>query len=187
MSFPSHYLITPNAENSSAFLAAVERALQAGTCLLQLKGKGLDEQSYTALARAVIPLAHAHECRVLLSGDPQRVQTLGADGLHLDSKGLSAATHRPLPEEYLLAVSGHDLDALKQGEALGADFAVLSPVHYTKAHPDIEPLGWEGFAGIVSQLSLPVYALGGVSADDEPHAIAAGSQGIAGHKGYWPA
>ncbi|WP_303903024.1 hypothetical protein [Thiohalomonas denitrificans] len=41
------------------------------------------------------------------------------------------------PEPYLLVISGHTLKALRKGEALGASFAVLSPIKYTKAHPDI--------------------------------------------------
>jgi thiamine-phosphate diphosphorylase len=185
MSLPSHYLITPSPEDEDAFLAALERSLQAGARLMQLKGKGMEPQAYAALARKVIAMAHAHDCRVLLTGDPALVERLGADGLHLDSKALKGATTRPLPDGYLVAVSGHHLAALRRGEAIGASLAVLSPVNYTKAHPDIEPLGWEGFAEIVSQLRMPVYALGGVSAEDEAAAIAAGGQGVAGNKGYW--
>lgn len=185
MDLPSHYLITPKPEEEAAFLAALKRSLQAGTRLLQLRGKGLDDAAYEALAEKAIPLAHGYECRVLLTGDPGRVKRLDADGLHLDSKALKATDQRPLPKGYLLAVSGHSGEALQQGEALGADFGVLSPIRYTKAHPDIEPLGWDGLAAVVSQLAIPVYALGGVSAEDEAEAVQAGAQGIAGNKGYW--
>jgi thiamine-phosphate diphosphorylase len=187
MDFPTHYLITPNPEDEAEFLAALERSLQHGISLLQFKAKSLDAVAYAALAQQVVKLCHDYHCKVLLTGDPLLVQKIGADGLHLDSKALNDADSRPLNDEYLLAVSGHDLMALKHGEAIGANFAVLSPVKYTKAHPDIEPLGWEIFGAIASQLSMPVYALGGVSAEDESAAIAAGGQGIAGNKGYWKA
>ena len=187
MSLPTHYLITPTVDTEEKFLATLEHSLEAGTRLLQFKGKGMDHKAYAKLASRVIALSHHHGCKVLLTGDPARVKELGADGLHLDSKALNLATSRPLPDNYLIAVSGHDLQALKRGEEIGASLAVLSPVNYTSAHPDIEPLGWEGFAYIVSQLSMPVYALGGVSAEDENAAISAGGQGIAGNKGYWKA
>jgi len=187
MELPPHYLITPTPEDEATFLAALERSLQAGTRLLQLRGKGLEESAYEALAAKVIPLAHGYDCRVLLTGDPDRVERLGADGLHLDSKALQGAEGRPVPEGYLLAVSGHSLEALQQGEALGADLGVLSPIRYTKAHPDIEPLGWDGLGEAAAKLSIPVYALGGVSADDEAAAREAGARGVAGNKGYWKA
>lgn len=187
MPLPTSYLITPNPDNETDFLAALERSLQAGVRLMQLKGKGLDVVAYEALATKVIEMAHGYGCKVLLSGEPALVEKLGADGLHLDSKALKSCESRPLPDNYLLAVSGHSLEALKRGEALGASFAVLSPIKYTKAHPDIEPIGWEGMRMIVDQLNMPVYALGGVSADDEADALKAGAQGVAGNKGYWKA
>ena len=40
-------------------------------------------------------------------------------------------------------------------------------------------------ASIVAALSMPLYALGGVSSEDEERARAAGAQGVAGNKGYW--
>lgn len=184
MSLPSHYLITPTPDHDTDFLAVLERSLQEGTRLIQLKGKGMEPQAYTTLARKVIPLAHSYGARVLLS-EPALVEQLAADGLHLDSKALKTIRKRPLPPDYLIAVSGHTLQELQQGEAIGADFAVLSPIRYTSSHPDIAPIGWQGLAGIVARVAIPIYALGGVGADDEAEAIRAGAQGVAGNKGYW--
>ncbi len=185
MPLPNHYLITPKLKDEAEFLASLEQSLQAGTQLMLLKAKGLDEAGYRALAARVIPLAHRYDCQVLITGDAALVDELRADGLHLDSKALAACTTRPLPDYYLVAVSGHSLEELKQGEAIRASFGVLSPINYTDAHPDIEPLGWDGLKAIVEQLDMPVYALGGVSADDEAAALEAGGRGVAGNKGYW--
>ena len=185
MSLPDHYLITPNPKDETEFLAALQRSLEAGTRLMQLKAKGLDEEGYRALAARVIEMAHRYDCRVLLTGNPALVDELGADGLRLDSKALAAVSARPVAEGRLLAVSGHTLESLQKGEALGADFGVLSPINYTSAHPDIEPIGWDGMKVIVDQLKMPLYALGGVSADDEAAAKQAGALGVAGNKGYW--
>ncbi len=54
-----------------------------------------------------------------------------------------------------------------------------------EAYPDIEPSGWQGLKEISTQIQLPLYALGEVSAEDEPLAINAGVQGVAGNRGYW--
>jgi len=187
MEFPKHYLITPTPEDEAAFLEALDRSLKAGTRLLQLKGKGLDYDAYKSLAEKSIDMAHRHDGKVLLTGDPSLVPALGADGLHLDSKTLMSAGERPLSDHYMLAVSGHTAAALQKGESIGADFGVLSPIKYTRAHPDIEPLGWEGLRRAAAQLTIPVYALGGVGADDEADALESGAQGVAGNRGYWKA
>lgn len=187
MSLPSHYLIPPTPTDHDAYLATLDRSLQAGTRLMLFKAKGLVGEEYRALARRVIELAHRFDCQVLLSGVPIEVIELGADGLHLDSKSLASCNERPLPTNYLLAVSGHSIEALQRGEALGANLGLLSPIKATSAHPDLEPLGWEGLHRAATALSIPLYALGGVSADDLAAAQQAGAQGIAGSRGYWPA
>lgn len=185
MNLPTRYLITPAAKNPPEFLRILEQSLSAGIHLLQLRAKGMSVDAYAALAQKVVPLAHEYDARVLLNGDPELVLETGADGLHLDSKALLACSSRPIGDEYLLAASGHTLQALQHAEAIQASFGVLSPVQYTSAHPDIAPLGWAGLAELTSKLDIPVYALGGVSVDDEAMALASGAAGVAGNKGMW--
>ena len=184
MLLPSHYLIPPSPEHENEFLGSLERSLEVGITLMQFRAKGMEPDQFESLARKVVVTAHRFDCKVLLNADPEMVEKVGADGIHLDSKNIAACESRPLPDNYMVAASGHTLEAMQKAERVGATFGVLSPVKYTKAHPDIEPIGWERFEKIVSQLSIPVFALGGVSSDDEGDAHAAGALGIAG-KGYW--
>ncbi len=68
---------------------------------------------------------------------------------------------------------------------LGADFAVLSPVLATAAHPGAKPLGWEGFAAAVKDTPIPVYALGGMRPEHLETAMRHGAHGIALLSGIW--
>jgi 8-oxo-dGTP diphosphatase len=69
---------------------------------------------------------------------------------------------------------------LRHAEQLGVDFAVLAPVQTTATHPEAVPLGWAGLTALLEQVNLPVFALGGLAADDVDKALAAGAQGLAG-------
>jgi 8-oxo-dGTP diphosphatase len=69
---------------------------------------------------------------------------------------------------------------------MGLDYALLSPVKPTASHPDAIPMGWKRFAELARQVSLPVYALGGMGAKDVRRAICCGGQGIAAMRGLWP-
>ena len=184
MVLPKNYLITPSVKNQAAFLQSLENSLKAGVELMQLRGKGMTPEAYRNLAEKVIGIAKQYNCKVLLTY-ASLVEPLGADGLHIDSKQFAKCERRLIPEPYILAVSGHSLESLKKAERLKANFAVLSPVKFTKAHPDLDPLGWNGFGDMVGQVNVPVYALGGVSVEDTEDAINAGGQGIAGSKGLW--
>ena len=180
-----HYLITPAPEDEGVFLATLERSLQQGITLMQLRAKNLDSTAYSALASNVVALAHRYACRVLLNASADVVEAVGADGVHLDSGRLAQCQERPLDKTQLVAASCHTLDELKKAERIQADFALLSPVKYTKSHPDAAPLGWQRFSEMAAQVSVPVFALGGVSAKDREVALQSGAQGLAGIRGYW--
>jgi len=47
-------------------------------------------------------------------------------------------------------------------------------------------VGWPEFSRLCAAAPLPVYALGGMVANDLETAVEAGAQGIAGISAFWP-
>ena len=190
VSLPSAYLITPDLGETppADFLAHLERRLQAGIRLVQLRAKSLAESEYLQLAREAAALCHRHGARLLLNADAAMVAASGADGVHLSSGALRRCKARPLPAASgLVAASCHDADELAQASAIGADFALLSPVAATASHPDVEPLGWARFEALVEPLPFPVYALGGMGPENISTAWQHGAQGVAAIRALWEA
>ncbi len=184
---PDRYLITPDPEGDpQALLRRLQVALHNGIRLVQLRTRNPDSEDYLSLARDVVDLCHAHASRVLLNADPELVERSGADGVHLSSLRLRAMRERPLPADKLVAASCHDRDELQHAKAIGASFALLSPVLPTASHPGVPGIGWEGFARTIEDIAMPVYALGGVSAAHLPIAWQHGAQGVAGIRGFMP-
>ncbi len=186
LQLPECYLITPSPDNSDQFLAQLETALQQGVRLVQLRAKGMAAEEYKALARQVVTRCHAHRSRVLLNGEPEWVAETGADGVQLSSRRLRSLKQRPLPKDLLVAASCHSEEELQLALTLDVDFALLSPIKWTKSHPDTEPLGWDEMQRLVDDMPIPIYALGGVSHDDLAAAFEAGGQGIAAIRSLWP-
>ncbi|MFS2045512.1 thiamine phosphate synthase, partial [Stenotrophomonas geniculata] len=122
----------------------------------------------------------------LLNRDIELARALGV-GVHLGSEQLLELSQRPLPEGQLVAASCHDLQQLQAAQQLGCDFAVLGPVQATASHPDAVPLGWDAFAELRAQVSLPIYALGGMGSGHISEARRHGGQGIAAIRALWPA
>jgi 8-oxo-dGTP diphosphatase len=69
--------------------------------------------------------------------------------------------------------------------ALGLDFVVLGPVREKSTADKSPALGWKQFADIARGTTLPVYAIGGLTRADVPHAWRAGAHGIAMIRGAW--
>jgi 8-oxo-dGTP diphosphatase len=86
----------------------------------------------------------------------------------------------------MAAASCHTGDELARAADLALDFALLGTVAPTPTHPQARPLGWDGFATVVADTRLPVYALGGLNRDDLASAIDHGAQGVALRRAAWP-
>lgn len=182
---PACYLITPDSGASEDYFAALEAALARGVRLVQLRAPSLPAAEFEQLARSVLQRCHAHGAAVVLNSAPELALELGADGVHLNSQRLLALQGRPLPKHLWCGASCHDSEQLQQAVAIGADFAVLSPVQPTTSHPEATPLGWRRFQELVWDLPLPVYALGGVGPEELPQALAARAQGVAAIRAFW--
>jgi thiamine-phosphate pyrophosphorylase len=75
--------------------------------------------------------------------------------------------------------SVHAPDAAKHAQTEGADYLVFGPVFETETHPGAISSGVQALADVVSAVSIPVIAIGGITADRVPEVLATGARGIA--------
>ena len=183
---PPHYLVTPEpGKDIDAFLRGIDLAIAGGVRRLQLRARSLPAPALQSLAQAVWERCRTQSVELLLNGEPELALRLGC-GLHLRAAQLREHASRPLPAAQPVAASCHDAGELQQAERLGADFAVLGPVLRTSTHADAEPIGWPRFAALRENVSLPIYAIGGMKPAQVPIARRHGAQGIAAIRGLWP-
>lgn len=164
----------------------VEGMLKSGIKMIRLRAKKLDDLQYRRFALDICRICSERQVNVLLNSIPDLVYETNAAGLHLTSRELMEITRRPLDPNYWVAASCHNLQELKQAEAVGVDFVVLSPVLPTPSHQDIRPIGWDGFESMVLLTNLPVYALGGMAIGRLKQAKSRGAQGISAIRAFIP-
>lgn len=183
------YLVTPEPDDApgaddALWLAGLESALAAGIRRVQLRARACAPARWHALVEAAVDRCRAAEAEVLVNGDHDLARAFGT-GLHLRAAQLQAFESRPLPPDLPVFASCHDADELARAEALGCDAAVLGPVLPTASHPGMPGIGWDAFARLRERVSLPIYAIGGLGADDITTARAHGAQGVAAIRGLW--
>ncbi len=164
-------------------MAHLQRCLDNGLRLIQVREPGMDAASLEDFIKRVIALARPEGALVLLNADVKLAERIGADGVHLTSRQVLALDARPaLP---WVGASCHQAEELRAAEKLGADFAVLGSVLPTPSHPGVNPLGWTRFETIARGAALPVFALGGVSSADKEESWRRGGHGIAMQRAAW--
>jgi 8-oxo-dGTP diphosphatase len=183
---PSYYAILDDTEETQ-HLSNLKLLLNRGIKLIQLRLKSASVEELSYFFKQAYPLCQQHDARLLINSSVNNAPNYAQDGLHLTSKDLMSLSKRPayLNSSAWLAASCHNLLELQHAQQIGVDFAVLAPVLQTKSHPDTTPLGWEQFAELVSQINLPVYALGGLAESNLIDAQLAGGQGLSAIRAFF--
>jgi 8-oxo-dGTP diphosphatase len=182
---PKTYPILNIEDHPPAFLEAIlDHWERQGIRLVRFRTRA--EFSDEALLRVWIQRARAVGIEVLVDGDADRMRRVGAGGLHLRSDVLKAFSMRPIPDDFWLAASCHDVGDLEAAERVAVDFAVLGPLAPTETHPGAGAMGWQKFQRLVDTVSYPVYALGGLVLQDLGDARRYGGQGVAAIRAFLP-
>jgi 8-oxo-dGTP diphosphatase len=186
LQLPDRYLITPEPDSDiPGYLDLLERAIDRGISLVQLRAKRLAEENYRQLAVAAAELCRSLNVRLLLNCAPHLVPGLDAHGVHLTGSGLMELEQRPLDTGYLVAASCHNREEVIHAGKLGLDFIVVSPVRETASHPGTPAIGLGGLRSLCEVAAMPVYALGGMREADIGSVWQCGAQGIAAIRGLW--
>ncbi len=190
LTLPPQYALShiDTPENVDAWMQRLQQQLDAGIRLVQLREPGWPggpaDASLKTVFEQAIERCHQAGARVLINSVHPRAWWKLADGVQLRAQDALLSDSRPLPEEtFLVGVSAHHTADVLYAQVLGADFVVLGHVLDTPSHPEQPALGWEAFQQIAAEAGLPVYAIGGQSAETLQTAREHGAHGIAGIRG----
>ncbi|UOA08735.1 Nudix family hydrolase [Methylobacter sp. S3L5C] len=186
---PAYYAILDDLDES-LLLINLQKILTRGIKLIQLRLKTVSPQTLHTFLEQAYPLCRQQGVLLLINSAVNNAANFAVDGIHLTSQNLISATKRPTfpidtsKQARWVAASCHSLQDLQHAQTIGVDFVVLAPVLATKTHPETVPLGWEQFETLVSQVNIPVYALGGLSESDLDKARQTGAQGVSAIRAF---
>ncbi len=137
-----------------------------GAVAIQLREKDLDARELVNLGRAMRSVCAQYRAPLLINDRIDVALAIGADGVHLPADSFDPADARALlGSSGLIGVSIHTV-AEAANASSAADFVVFGPVFdpiskaaYTSA------AGLSELAAACARSSLPLYALGGITAE----------------------
>lgn len=164
-------------------LALIDAALARGLKLIQVREPQMSRGELHDFVASVCELARPRGALVLVNAQGRESPFGLADGVHLRAADLMTLEHRP--DAPWVGASCHTRAELEYAARLGLDYAVLGSVQPTDSHPGEPGMGWAGFARLAGGLSIPVFAIGGLGAQDLAAARDAGAHGIAAIQRVW--
>jgi len=182
-SLPNLYLITDRHQvpKEHQLLEVIEELLHAGVRMVQLREKDLTAAELYPLAQELRSLTHRYKSLLLINDRIDLVLAVGADGVHLGAHSLPIISARKiLGPNYLIGASTHSAAEVKSAQNQGADFVTYGPIYFTPSKAAYgDPVGIESLQNICSTCKIPVYALGGIKANNTKEILQAGAHGVA--------
>jgi len=176
------YLITDRRHTGGRpLIAALQAAAHAGIKAVQIREKDLTPRELYALAGEARDALRPLGTKVLINDRADIACAAGLDGVHLTTTSLSPKAARCcVGDDALVAVSTHTLAEARFAEAFGADFITFGPVFHTASKaPYGPPVGLDALREVCAAVSIPVFALGGITPERVPACLNAGAHGVA--------
>ena len=164
------YAITPETPD---MVAKVRQALEGGVALLQYRRKRRDLDE----AHEIAALAKSFKVPLIVNDDVELALELGAQGVHLgrDDGDLRAARRR-LAGGILGASCYNEAERARRAIDAGADYVAFGSVFASSTKPQAVRAPLALFA---IELGVPLCAIGGITLENAPQAIAAGADLLA--------
>lgn len=176
------YLITDRKLTRGRELTWVlERALDGGVNAVQLREKDLSGKELFSLAERVNRLCQRYRAQLFINDRVDVALAVDAAGVHLGEASMPVPVARSLLGAHRsIGVSTHSLKGARRAERDGADFILFGPVYFTASKAEFgAPQGIKALQIIVENISLAVYAIGGIKADNLLEIKNVGSRGVA--------
>ncbi|HSE39346.1 MAG TPA: thiamine phosphate synthase [Acidobacteriota bacterium] len=145
----------------------------------QLRAKESSKGELLAIATHIRP--YLQQTKFIVNGHLDVALASEADGIHLQARNIPVGVVRKKFPKLIIGYSAHTREELHYAESEGADYVLLGPV-YSPISKNVSgsPIGIDKFKEWVSDVSIPVFALGGISESNLQAVAVTGCCGVAG-------
>lgn len=178
------YVLTDIGADEEKFITFVRAVLDGGADVIQLRDKKADDRTLLRRSRILKEQITASERSVLfvMNDRSDLARLADADGVHVGQEELPIdAVRRIVGEEMLIGVSTHCIEQARQAVADGADYIGAGPVFETPTKEFDQIAGISYLQEIATEIQIPIFAIGGITAENLDMVLATGIKRIAVH------
>ena len=164
-----------------SFEGVLSEALSvSGITCVQLREKQTSAKEREVLAREAQALCAEAGIPFLIDDDVELAARIGADGVHIGQDDISCEEARAiLGLQAIIGVTAKTLDQALAAEAAGADYLGVGAEFPTSTKTDTWTIDHGELRRICEAVSIPVVAIGGITAENASALVGTGVAGIA--------
>jgi thiamine-phosphate pyrophosphorylase len=175
------YAITPDELDTTELLRKTELVLKGGARVIQYRNKIANEALRVIQAQALRLLTKHFDATLIINDDAQLAVEVDADGVHLGATdGEVLQARELLGNSKIIGISCYnDLILARNAVNLGADYVAFGAFFCSNVKPDAARAELDLLRQAKCQLSVPLVAIGGITADNAASVLEAGASALA--------
>ncbi|MDO5123402.1 MAG: thiamine phosphate synthase [Eubacteriales bacterium] len=147
-----------------SLLEQIEDALKGGVTVLQLREKEMNEAEFVIEAVKVKELCHRYGVPLIINDNLEVALKSGADGIHVGIEDMPVSEIRKrAPADFIIGATCKTVEQAKAAETSGADYMGVGAVFPSPTKTNAIRLTNEQLRDIVSSVSIPAVAIGGIN------------------------
>ena len=164
-------------ENLADVVASV---LRSGATFLQIREKDLAQDAFAAEAERLKTLCAQYGVPFVVNDSVEIALQCGADGVHVGQSDIKGRDIRAIigPDK-ILGISAGTVEEALAAEKAGADYIGVGAIFATGTKKNARVMTMERLKEIASSVSIPVVAIGGISAGNILKLCGSGVDGVA--------
>ena len=170
------YLITDARPLVAPLESFLERCIEAGVGMVQLRDNELSDGALLATASRCAKVCH-HTGALFILNDRVDVALLsGADGVHVGQDDIPVSSVRALTgPDFIVGLSTHSQAQIAHAQTQPVDYIGVGPIHETPTKPGRPAVGLELVRHAAGKSGVPFFAIGGLNPTNVREAIEAGA------------
>ncbi|MDO5409954.1 MAG: thiamine phosphate synthase [Lachnospiraceae bacterium] len=168
--FDSIIAVTNRHLSCRPFPEQLERICSCRPHAVILREKDLPESAYEELAREALAICKEYSVPCILHTYAETAKKLGCTSIHLPLplfRRYSGEANKLILKDFsCIGTSIHSVEEALEAQQLGATYLTAGHIYATDCKKGLPPRGTDFLREVCSLVSIPVYAIGGIKADE---------------------
>lgn len=147
-------------------LQQIEKIASASPDRIILREKDLSEEDYCFLADKVADICQKYDTKLMLHYYWRTAVKLGCKNIHLPLHILKELSENDKTDFDCIGTSCHSVEDAVEAQKLGANYITAGHIFATDCKKGLAPRGLDFLRNVCKSVNIPVYAIGGISADN---------------------
>jgi thiamine-phosphate pyrophosphorylase len=173
-------VLVSGCDSLAQFEAIIGGLVDAGVGMIQLRDKRLGDRELVLRARRLVERARGTQTLCIVNDRADIAAAVHADGVHVGQEDLSVKDARAIVgTRMLIGVSTHDIEQARAAVLDGANYLGAGPTFTSRTKSFGDFAGLDYLREVSSEIRLPTFAIGGITAENLPSVLTAGIERVA--------